>query len=102
MLHWLEMNAPDGRTPQDETTSRDLVVIDRTALRQMLDAVLKTLRATASFEELKQNSEIDPGQYALLQANVRTARERLIDGIEDMAQGIERLPRVSLQDEQEQ
>ena len=88
-------------TPQENQVERDLIVIDRDALRQMLAAVLKTLRATASLEELQQGSEVDPGQYALLQANVRTARDRLIDGIENMSRGIEKLPSVKLRDDSE-
>jgi hypothetical protein len=86
---------PGAGHPRPE---QDYIVIDRQALRQMLDAVLKTLRATANMEELRQDSESDPGQYALLQANLRMARGRLIDGIENMAVNIERLPNVKLRD----
>ncbi len=80
-----------GNTPE-----RDLIVMDRDALRQLLSAVIETLRATSSLEELQQGAEMDPGQYALLQANLRTARERLIDGIAHMASGIEHLPSVRI------
>jgi hypothetical protein len=86
-------------TPDADQPVQDLVVIDRQALRQMLSAVLKTLRATANLEELQQGAEADPGQYALLQANLRTARDRLIDGIESMSSGVERLPSVRIHDD---
>lgn len=101
VLHWRGMDKPEHPNAAGNSPERDLIVIDRDALRQMLTAVLKTLRATASLEEMQQGSEMDPGQYALLQANVRNARERLIDGIENMASGIERLPSVRLREGEE-
>ena len=77
----------------------DYVVIDRSTLRQTLDAVLNTLKSTISFELLEKNQVINPEQQAELHQQLVNSRGALMTGIKKMLETVETLPGVQIKQE---
>lgn len=85
----VEPNGPDTETPMEE---RDLVVVDRDALRQLLAAVTNTLRASQNLDALELPAEADTAEYEQIRETVDNARSALITGVEQIAESIDELP----------
>ena len=83
-----EVKPAADASPEDA----DLVVIDRRALKEMLTAVVNTLRASQSLQELDAPAPEQAEQYAKVQQTVSQARDALIDGVERIASAIDELP----------
>jgi hypothetical protein len=93
------MDIPQPEDPGEglpDPKQQDLVVVDRGALRQMLTAVLNTIKAAASIQEIDASEEAEPGQVELLKANMKEAQGKLVAGIEHIADSVEKLPRVNM------
>ena len=85
----VETNVPDTETPMED---RDLVVVDREALRQLLAAVTNTLRASQNLDALELPEETDTTEYDQIRETVDNARNALITGVEQIAESIDELP----------
>jgi hypothetical protein len=85
----VETNGPDTATPIED---RDLVVVDRDALRQLLAAVTNTLRASQNLDALELPEETDSAEYEQIRETVANARSALITGVEQIAESVDELP----------
>jgi len=85
----VETNGPDTETPMAD---RDLVVVDRDALRQLLAAVSNTLRASQNLDALELPAETDTAEYEQIRETVNNARNALITGVEQIAESVDELP----------
>ena len=82
-------NKPDAAAaPQDA----DLVVIDRRALKEMLTAVVNTLKASQSLQEMDAPAPEQAEHYAQVRQTVSQAQDALIDGVKRIAGAIDELP----------
>ncbi len=82
------------KAPHQSTETRDVVMIERQSLREMLDAVVNTLRSSINLELLQKNEAITSEQHQELSQSLINARGTLITGIKKMRETIEILPSV--------
>lgn len=87
-------NGPEAETPIED---RDLVVVDRDALRQLLSAVANTLQASQSLETMQMPDDMDAERYEQVKETVAGARTALLEGIARIAESVEELPRAEVQ-----
>ena len=78
-----EANIPNG----DE-----LVIIERNALLQLLEATSNALQSTANLEEIAEQGRLDPDEYERLSEQLKDGRIKLIEGIEKLKDGVRQLP----------
>jgi len=74
----------------------DLVVIDRSILKQTLEAVVNTLQSTARLEQLRAKGDVDKATYIELSLQLREARDSLAEGIAHVLTSLDELPAVDL------
>ena len=84
--------------PQDA----DLVVIDRNGLKEMLNAVANTLRASQSLMEMGEVAPEQAEQYAQVRRTVGEAHTSLIDGVERISAAIDELPSAVMKEDEAQ
>lgn len=87
-------NGPEGEIPIEQ---RDLVVVDREALRQLLSAVANTLQASQSLDAMEPPEDMDAERFEQVKETVTQARTALLDGIARIAESVEELPRAQVQ-----
>ena len=90
------MSANDGR--DGGKRQQDLVIVDRGALRQLLHAVINTLKASANLARLKEQPQLEAELVDRVGRSVDAAREGLVHGVKQLLISVDELPGVRLQD----
>jgi hypothetical protein len=85
-------------TAEAGVPSADLVVVDRSALRQLLTAVASALEASVSLDSAVQQEGLDAEQLALLRQEVLKARQDLAQGVRRVITSIDQLPRAQVEE----
>jgi len=85
------MDSDAGEVESAVPAEADLVVVDRGALKELLTAVINTLRAAESLETMPP-AEGDSGDFAEVRRKIASARSGLVSGIERIVAAVDELP----------
>lgn len=86
------MDSDGGSIKQKAKAHADLVVVDRTALKELLSAVINTLKASENIEAMPPPEEGEAGGYEEARQAIASARTGLIGGIERIVAAVDELP----------
>lgn len=81
-----------------EADPQDLVIVERGAIKQLLAAVINTLKASANLEQLNDVETTDPAKREKVQHQLTGAREGLIRGINHLIASVDELPSIKMRD----
>lgn len=94
------MNDESKAAGKNPPADADLVVVDRTTLKELLSAVVNTLKASENIDAMLEPAEGDEGDYAEVRQAIASARAGLISGIERIAAAVDELPNAVIDTKQ--